>query len=112
MKTEKPDKIPFLSCNVAAFSHYKGAEVFDLLKADKKIRLAREMDNKYDSNAVAVYFGDTHIGYIPKQLNADLAKLLDMGYADCFETRIESVDPQVHPEQQIQIKIYLKRKQD
>ena len=105
------DKIPFITCNVAAFSHYKGEEVFDLLKADKKIRLVREQENKFDHNAVAVYFGDTHIGYIPRQLNSALAKLLDMGHADIFESLIDSVNPNAHPEQQVQIIIYLKRKQ-
>lgn len=107
----KKDKLPFLTCNVAAFSHYKGEEIFDLLKIGKKIRLIREADNKYDHNAVMVFFGDTHIGYIPRQLNSALAKLLDMGYADCFEARIKTVDPNAYPEQQIEIIIYLKRKE-
>lgn len=108
--TAKSDKELFLACNVAAFSYYKGEEVIGLLKAGKKIRLVREKENKYDKQAVAVFFGDTHIGYIPRQQNEALSKLLDMGYADIFETSINRVDTNVHPEQQVQIVIYLKRK--
>jgi hypothetical protein len=35
---------------------------------------------------------------------------LDLGYSDIFEARIQSVDPTAHPEQQVSIVIYLKRR--
>ena len=107
----KSDKEHFLSCNVAAFTYCNGCEVFSQLKIGKKIRLVREDENVHDHKAVAIFFGDTHIGYIPRQQNETTSKFLDLGYADIFEAKIQSVDPTAHPEQQVSIVIYLKRKE-
>ena len=107
----KSDKEHFLSCNVAAFTYCSGCEVFDQLKIGKKVRLVREDENPHDHKAVAIFFGDTHIGYIPRQQNEAIAKFLDLGYGDIFEARIQSVDPTAHAEQQVSIVIYLKRKE-
>ncbi len=107
----KSDKEHFLSCNVAAFTYCNGCEVFSQLKIGKKVRLVREDENVHDHRAVAIFFGDTHIGYIPRQMNETLSMFLDLGYADIFEAKIQSVDPTAHPEQQVSIVIYLKRKE-
>ncbi len=42
-------------------------------------RLKREMENRYDSNAVAVEVEARQIGYIPKALAAKLAAHIDAG---------------------------------
>ena len=73
--------------------------------------LVREDENPYDHNAVAIFFGETHIGYIPRRQNESIAKFLDLGYGDIFEARIQSVDAAAHPEEQVNIVIYLKRKE-
>ena len=44
-------------------------------------RLSREPDNPYDPNAVRVYIGEMHVGYIPKALAAKLAARIDAGEA-------------------------------
>lgn len=108
----KSNKEHFLSCNVAAFSYYQGCEVFEQLKIGKPVRLVREDENEFDKSAIAVFFGDTHIGYIPRTHNEMLAKFFDLGWRDLFEARIQSIDPTAHPEQQVKIIIFLKRKED
>ena len=56
---------------------------FDL--ADLKVTLRREQENAYDRNAIAIIIDilpirkRTHIGYIPKGLAAELAKVMDSG---------------------------------
>ena len=77
----KHDKEHFLSCNVAAFTYCEGVEVFSQLKVGKKVRLVREDENPHDHKAVAIFFGDAHIGYIPRQQNETISKFLDLGYA-------------------------------
>lgn len=42
-------------------------------------RLKREMENRYDSNAVAVEIQSKQVGYIPKALAAKLAPHIDAG---------------------------------
>lgn len=44
-------------------------------------QLRRESDNPYDPNAVRVYVGEKHVGYIPKALAAHLAARMDAGEA-------------------------------
>jgi hypothetical protein len=60
-----------------------------------KYKLKREPDNDYDKNAIQVKQvfkngGSIHIGYVPKELAAELAPLLDDGdviepkFSQCF----------------------------
>ena len=42
-------------------------------------RLHRELDNKFDPNAISVRFMNDHLGYIPKYLAKDLSVQLDNG---------------------------------
>lgn len=107
----KSDKEHFLSCYVAGFTYHNGCEIFDKIKIGKKVRLIREDENEYDHKAVAVFFGDKHIGYVPRQQNSKLTQFIDLGYEDIFEARIQSIDPTAHPEQQVSIVIYIKRKE-
>jgi hypothetical protein len=54
-------------------------EVVGKMGEGDAIRLEREPENKRDLNAVACYFLGRHVGYIPKQANAALAKAMDAG---------------------------------
>jgi hypothetical protein len=61
-------------------TNFKGAEAVALVGALRKgtrLELRREADNKYDRNAVGVYFSGQHLGYVPKSDNRELAFLLD-----------------------------------
>ena len=40
------------------------------------LRLMADPENKYDKNAVAVYLGEIHLGFIPRQANAPLSEFL------------------------------------
>jgi hypothetical protein len=54
--------------NVAVVGmHFRGAaakEAVSLFDLSTELTLEPEPENKYDGNALAVYFGDLHIGYI------------------------------------------------
>lgn len=99
----------FMSFNIAGFSYHDGCEVFDQLKIGSPLRLIREEDNRHDLNAVAVFFGDTWLGYVPRQKNSDLALLMDMGYENIFVARIQQLDPQAHSEQQVGVVVFVKK---
>ena len=43
------------------------------LRSGDRLRLVREPGNPHDPDAVAVYSGTTHIGYIPRGINRDVA---------------------------------------
>lgn len=108
----KSDKEHFINCNVAGFTYHEGCEVLNQMKFGDVVTLVREDENEHDSKAVALFFNDVHIGYIPRNENDMLAKLMDLGWGEMFEARIQSLDPTAHPEHQIGVIVYIKRRKD
>jgi hypothetical protein len=49
-----------------------------------RVRLQREPNNEFDGNAIAVYYGTAHLGFLPRNHNTDLAPALDRGACDPY----------------------------
>lgn len=107
----KSNKECFTNCNVAGFTYYEGCEVLGEMKVGEKVQLVREDENYHDHYAIAVMYNDKHIGYIPRSENRQLAKFIDLGWGEIFEARIQTIDLIAHPEDQLGIIIYVKRKE-
>lgn len=103
------NKKHFMHFTIAGFSFHEGCDVFDQLNIGTPLRLIREDENTHDPNAVAIFFGDTMLGYVPRQRNEQLAMLFDMGYEDIFEAKVQSLDPTANPEEQVGVIILIKR---
>ncbi len=54
------------------------------VKLGDKIELKPEPTNLYDSNAIAVYKGEHHIGYVPRTNNVEILKLITTGPVACL----------------------------
>ena len=52
--------------------------------------MQRQPQNKHDQNAIAIYYEKTMIGYVPRELNLIISRLMDAGKA--FFCRIEDVE--------------------
>lgn len=50
-----------------------------------------------------------HVGYIPASSNTQLAMFMDYGHQGIFECVITSINKEVHPNQQVQIRVNLLR---
>lgn len=106
----------FMDCHLAGRMYHDADEVWNELKVGTKLSLVRDAENAYDGDAVAVAYNDEQnnepicIGYIPSNENQPLASFLDMGYNDIFECRINRIIPDAHPEQQVHLTIWIKRK--
>ncbi len=98
----------FIHSPIAGFTYYNGPLVFNQLTIGTELTLAAEPDNKYDAKAVAVYFGEHKLGFLPRGLNNEVSKLLEMGYHNIFETRVQYLDPTTGPENQVGVIVYLK----
>ncbi len=98
----------FLHTNIAGFTYYDGPIVFNRLKIGTKLKLEAEPNNKYDAKAVAVYFNEHKLGFISRGQNDTISKLLEMGYNNIFETRVQCIDPTENPENQVAIIVYIK----
>jgi HIRAN domain. len=100
----------YATFHIAGFSYWDGCIVFNKLKIGTELRLRREKNNKFDPYAVAIYFQDSKIGFIPRGINKDISKFLEMGYTDIFEVRVNRIASDAHPENQIGVIVYLKQK--
>ena len=91
----------FQNFDIAGFSFWDGAIVFNELKIGTELRLERESENQYDPKAVAIYFGEAKLGFVPRTCNDAISKLCEAGYTDIFDVRINRVSPEEQPEDQI-----------
>ena len=55
------------------------SQVEPLLSAGQMFRMIREPDNSYDQWAIAVYSENFKLGYVPRDQNEVVARLMDAG---------------------------------
>lgn len=113
----KAKKLFFTECHLAGRQYHDADEVWDDLHVGTKLQLVRDLDNRYDTDAVAVVYQKTYgegeaedflLGYIPRDENETIAHLLEMGWTNVFECRISRINPEAHYEQQIHLTIRIK----
>ncbi|MFI3297682.1 MAG: HIRAN domain-containing protein [bacterium] len=81
----------FQNFDIAGFSYWDGAIVFNELKIGTELELELELDNRYDPRAVAVYFGEAKLGFVPRTCNDAISKLCEAGYSYIFDVRINRI---------------------
>ena len=101
-------KVHLANFHIAGFGYWEGCEAFEMLKIGTRLDLVREEDNPFDPYAVAIYYGDYKLGFIPRGSNHDISKYLDMGLDDIYDVRITRITPDVHPEQQVEVIVNIK----
>ena len=115
----KVKKLFFKECHLAGAMYHDLDEVFEFLRIGTELELVRDLDNRFDKNAVAVVYHkrtasdnsdeEFHIGYIPRDENATIAALLEMGWGNIFKCTICQINPEDHYENQIHMKISIVR---
>ena len=92
----------FMDCHLAGRKYYDADLVWDHLRIGQSLRLERDMQNPHDPNAVQVIYnkdGENYLlGFIPRSDNQQLAAFLEMGWTDIFDCRINSLNPDTHPD--------------
>lgn len=97
-----------LDCHIAGFTYYDGLDVIEELKLGTPVTLKSESDNPYDHEAVAIYFGETKLGYVPQAKNSCISNILYFGHEDILEAKINCHNPEANTENQFRIVIKLK----
>ena len=100
-----PKDILVLETIVAGTSFRKLKDMEPQLAAKVRLELKREPENEYDTFAIALHFQQTKIGYIPKDCNEVISRLLDAGKA--FYATIEAKEWEGNW-LKIEIKVYLR----
>ena len=80
-------------------------EVFPRLEKGLVLRMQRHPENKHDENAIAIYYEKVRIGWVPRELNVIISRLMDAGKA--FFCRIENVELVEEYWVKIEAKIYM-----
>ncbi len=65
--------------SVADINKDDGPYVLDSIHVDEPLTLVREPKNRFDPNAVSVYYGDHKLGYIPVVRAGVVARIMDSG---------------------------------
>lgn len=103
-KEKKPvKKIHLDNFHIAGFGYWEGCEAFEHLKIGTQLELVREADNAFDPYAVAIYYGEYKLGFIPRGSNHDISKYLDMGLGDIYDVRITRITENAAPENQVEV---------
>ena len=92
----EPSRV-LLSFHIAGFQYADGALVLGDLKAGDKLTLRAERDNPHDPEAVAIYYGNTKLGYVPGNEVGPLSLMMYYGHEDVFEARVQQVAPRAQP---------------
>ena len=102
----RPERLTCLwSGPVAGFQFHQGHTVAADLQPGHLLLLAREPENRYDDQAIAVYSASTKLGYVPRADNAVLAAMLDSGeYA--LLGKVAEVLPNAQPWERLWFSIY------
>jgi hypothetical protein len=90
---------------LAGFQYYRGAAVWPFLSVGERLTLVRESFNGHDSDAVAVYFRNDKLGYIPGRANSTIAQLLDRG--ERLEAKVARLLEESNPWRRVRIAIFL-----
>lgn len=102
----------FINFDIAGFTYWDGTLAFQELIIGTKLQLRREEDNKFAPYAVAIYYKDYKLGFIPRDKNKEISKLCEQGYTGIFDARINRISQDEHPENQIGVIIYIKKCND
>ena len=90
---------------VAGFQHHRGVAIWPFLQEGEKLNLVRESINQYDPNAVAVYFRNDKLGYLPRRENATIAQMLDRG--ERLDARIVRLLDEENPWRRVRCQVSL-----
>ena len=80
LRAGEPPLPPF-ELPLAGFRHHRAGGIWPFLKPGLELRLRREPWNRHDPQAVAVYYRQEKLGYLPRTDNAAVARWPDQGRA-------------------------------
>lgn len=70
-------EIRLTSKYIAGFQFYHGVDMEPQLRENDGLTLKREPENRHDCYAVEVYRGDDKLGYLPREENRVVARMMD-----------------------------------
>ncbi|MCU7939514.1 MAG: hypothetical protein KZQ64_16290 [gamma proteobacterium symbiont of Bathyaustriella thionipta] len=66
-------------CSIAGFQYYQGQKLISKINKKETLILIAEPENQFDKYAVEVYYQATKLGYIPRNENKHISRILRAG---------------------------------
>ena len=95
-----------LQFHVRGFQYYNGPDIVYQMSPGESLTLVREPKNPYDNKAIALYHRNRKIGFVPREKNEVLSKLLD-SHAATINAEIIQINPAAGPFDAVYAGIYL-----
>jgi len=93
----------YKSFHIAGIEYYEALFVIKEMTIGERVEFRLE-DNIYDENAVAIYYKDKKLGYIPKNASYSIATILKAGW-EIFEGFVQKIN---RDELEIQVAVFVK----
>jgi hypothetical protein len=90
---------------LAGFQFHHGDAIWPSLAVGEELALVRESANTHDPDAVAVYFREEKLGYVPRAENGAIAQMLDRG--ENLEARISNLLVKEDPWERVRFTVFL-----
>ena len=90
---------------LAGFQYHRASGIWSFLQPGQPLRLKREPHNLHDANAIAVWFMNDKLGYVPRSENSRLAALMDRG--EKLEAQISKLLDEDAPWLRVQFEVSL-----
>jgi hypothetical protein len=103
---KRVSEIKLSSPYIAGFQYYQGPETF--LSVNDMLSLKREPHNPHDCYAVEVFRNDVKLGYLPREENKVIARMMDQGMT--IKAKIEKIKPDEHPYRRVKVYIFYEEK--
>lgn len=98
-------KVYLLHCFVAGFRYYRGMDLLNEMEVNDFLELRREPENEYDEFAIALYWQQEKIGFIPAGYNETIARLLDAEALPLLAS-ITHLKKEVEPWENVVVAVY------
>lgn len=101
---EEKSEIRLSSPYIAGFQYYQGVEIEQMLKENDSLILKRESQNPHDCYAIEVFNGKNKLGYLPREENKVIARMMDQGIS--MKGRIVKVNPEASLYRKVKMKVF------
>ena len=106
IETEPAHRILLQESPLAGYQYHRASGVWSFLRVGEALNLRREPGNPHDPNAIAVWYQNEHLGYVPRRENRTLAQMMDRG--ERLEARIVRLLDDENPWRRIRFRVDLK----
>lgn len=93
------------SSPLAGIQYYTAKAWWDEMRANDRLQLVRELENRHDANAIRVEWKGHKLGYLPRRENQIVAEEMDRGTR--LEASISKMQRHRSPWQRLKMDIYV-----